>query len=302
MKRELIESVKGVFEPFVYIVKDNHTGIKYIGSRTSYANHKAKLSDLGSRYFTSSKIVSNLWKNDVDRFDILECVLCDSNLHAIEMEDFLLQECDAVKSSDYYNMSRGGLYFNTSGKEFPESAKRKISEANKGNPGWIKGLTHSNETKKKISDIRTGTKRSLESRRKQSMSVKGEGNHFYGKKHTKENIKRMSDCKKGENHPNYGKKIQHPFRKCEYCCLTVSPTNLKRWHGDNCLLNPDHKQTLIGVCYPISRECMCPYCDVKGTLTKTRKSPSPNFLRNHFDKCKHKPAPQEDSAMAFGSF
>ena len=51
---------------------------------------------------------------------------------------------------------------------------------------------HSDETKKLMSEIKTGSVRSKSSREKQSKTVSGVNNHFYGKKHTAESRKKMS--------------------------------------------------------------------------------------------------------------
>lgn len=52
--------------------------------------------------------------------------------------------------------------------------------------------THSDETKKLVSEIKIGSTRSKSSREKQSKTVSGVNNHFYGKKHTAESRKIMS--------------------------------------------------------------------------------------------------------------
>jgi hypothetical protein len=56
---------------------------------------------------------------------------------------------------------------------------------------------HSEETKKLMSQIKLGSKRSKSSREKQSKSMNGTNNHFYGKTHSAEARKIMS--KKAKN-------------------------------------------------------------------------------------------------------
>jgi len=71
----------------------------------------------------------------------------------------------------------------------------------------------SEETKRKISQIKKGKKFSEEHKRKLSETKKGENNPFYGKKHTVEAIDKMSEAKKGENNPFYGKKHNAETRR-----------------------------------------------------------------------------------------
>jgi len=66
------------------------------------------------------------------------------------------------------------------GKHHSEEAKRKISEANKGNQ-YAKGFIHSKKFKRKI-----------------SMVTRGENNPFYGKNHSENARKKMSKAHKGK--------------------------------------------------------------------------------------------------------
>lgn len=59
------------------------------------------------------------------------------------------------------------------GKPKSIETKKKISQANKGNPSWIKGKHHTEETKKKISETQRGTVFSEKRRRNMSEAHKG---------------------------------------------------------------------------------------------------------------------------------
>jgi len=74
------------------------------------------------------------------------------------------------------------------GKKLPplsEKHKRKMSETLKGHPGWNKGISHSEEVKRKISKAMKGKKNTLgkhltkEHRRKMSEAGKGSKCHFW---------------------------------------------------------------------------------------------------------------------------
>jgi hypothetical protein len=72
-----------------------------------------------------------------------------------------------------------------------EETKRKQSEAHKGNTTWL-GKTHSEETKRKMSDTRKGKTHSEETKRKQSEAKKG-------KTFSEESKRKMSEAQKGKS-------------------------------------------------------------------------------------------------------
>jgi hypothetical protein len=72
-----------------------------------------------------------------------------------------------------------------------EETKRKKSEAHKGNTTWL-GKTHSEETKRKMSDTRKGKTHSEETKRKQSEAKKG-------KTFSEESKRKMSEAQKGKS-------------------------------------------------------------------------------------------------------
>ena len=89
-RRKLNERIENEYEPFCYIIRDEITGIMYIGSRTITTRGYAMEKDLGYSYFTSSKIVKELWSNDNERFSIIKIYSCNSNLDALSLEHFLI--------------------------------------------------------------------------------------------------------------------------------------------------------------------------------------------------------------------
>lgn len=111
---------------------------------------------------------------------------------------------------DYgYNITKGGEVI---GKHSEES-KRRMSESQKKKlisketierlREAFRGRTHSNETKKKISESQMGSKNSFygkthteEARRKISESVSGEKNGMYGETHSDDVKKKISELKK----------------------------------------------------------------------------------------------------------
>jgi len=87
---------------------------------------------------------------------------------------------------------------------FYQSNKFGYNISRGGQKGWMIGLKHSEETKKKISELNKGEKNSFygkhhteETKRKISESNKGNAS-FLGKHHTEETKKRLSDLNKGK--------------------------------------------------------------------------------------------------------
>ena len=78
---------------------------------------------------------------------------------------------------------------------------------NKTNGGeGVSGYTHTEETKKKISEIGKGRECKQETRKKLSEASKG-------KSISEETKRKMSEVKKGENNPNYGKEMSEEHKQ-----------------------------------------------------------------------------------------
>jgi len=245
----------GKYEPFVYIIEEIDTGMKYIGSRTA---KNCLHSDLGSTYFTSSKIIT--WNKD--EFKILNIIKCASNHDAIILEILLIKENNAVKDKNYYNRCCNGVAFNISGIERSHDTRKKISLDNKefyeSNDHHMKGKCghlHNNygkklseQTRKKMSDSRRDQKRSPHTDlAKMNISNGLKGNipwnkgktgvyskdslekmsknsmYWLGKKHTKETLEKMSNTAKNRKK-----------KQCPYCKRYLDPGNYAQFHGEKC--------------------------------------------------------------------
>ena len=80
------------------------------------------------------------------------------------------------------------------GKTHSEETRKKMSEANKSKNNPMYGKTHSEETRKKMSEAKKGKTLSEKTRKKISEANKGENNPMYGKTHSEEARKKMSEA------------------------------------------------------------------------------------------------------------
>lgn len=184
---------------FVYIWTNKINEKKYIGA------HIGKIDDgyIGSGVLFKKAIE----KYGIENFsrEILyieyECI---ENLFLKEME--IINHFDAVNSDSYYNLT------NYDPKYIPKLASNLTRK-------------HTEESKRKLSEAKKGTKIPLHVKEKMSKAQKGRklnrdisnsNNPFYGKKHseeTKKIIKEKCKPKYGKDNPFYGKKHSEETKK-----------------------------------------------------------------------------------------
>ena len=97
--------------PFVYELLDTVTGKWYVGCRTAKGCHP---SDLGVRYFTSSRLVSSIYKANPSRFISKILVSSTDSEYVVKVESDILTFRKAKDSSCSYNMWNGDGKFNAS--------------------------------------------------------------------------------------------------------------------------------------------------------------------------------------------
>ena len=159
------------------------TGRVYIGQSTDinrrWSQYKHKYKHLDSN---TSKLFNSFKKYGFKShiFEVKE----RCNINELNNRERYWQE--------FYNVIEEGLnckFVETDEKSghFSEEIKKKISRANKGKPSPMKGKTHTEETKKKMSELAKNRKQILFG--------------FFGK-HTEESKKKMSDARKGKPAPN----------------------------------------------------------------------------------------------------
>lgn len=99
------------------------------------------------------------------------------------------------------------------GKTHSEESKKKMSEVKKGENNYWYGKQHSDETKKKMSEAHKGKTHSEESKKKMSESKKGENHPLYGKHHSEETKIKMA--KSHNNNSGYLKVSKVKNKNCK---------------------------------------------------------------------------------------
>lgn len=158
---------------YIYMTRNLIDGRLYIGKRKSNVFLKEK-------YLGSGKILKQAVElYGKENFEVELLCECESKEELNEKEIYYIAFYHAQTNNKYYNICKGG-------------------EAGPGGP-MFKGHKHSEETKKKMSDARTGTLNSNYGNRwNQSDELKalhsklssGENNGMFGKKHS-DNTKKL---------------------------------------------------------------------------------------------------------------
>lgn len=173
----------------IYKIVNTANGKIYVGSsidiKNRWAQHKFSL----NKNKHANPILQNAWNKygkDVFQFSILELV---DPLSLTKREQWYIDELNPE-----YNIVTV-VESPMLGRTFSDETKRKMSESRTGKGNSFFGKKHSEETKKKLSEWRLGRKfspHSSETKRKMSDSAKGSGNGFYGKKHSSASIEKIA--------------------------------------------------------------------------------------------------------------
>lgn len=125
--------------------------------------------------------------------------------------------------------------------------------------GFMLGKTHTEETKRAMSEKKIGVKKSEETKKKMSEAQKG-NKKMLGKKHSEETKKKMSLSHAGKKMSSEAiakmsliktgmkykprseesrKKMSEsakkiPLKQCPHCNKIGRPNTMARWHFDNC--------------------------------------------------------------------
>jgi NUMOD3 motif len=130
------------------------------------------------------------------------------------------------------------------GRPLPESAKEKLRQRAAIFGAPFKGKKHTEETRKRMSDIQKTLPRrphKQETKDKLSKLRVGENNPFYGKTHKPETIARMAEATKSRPGAWLGKKFSEEHRAklriertCPHCEKSGKGSAMNRYHMDRC--------------------------------------------------------------------
>ena len=154
------------------------------------------------------RTIKKFCKDDISLIENYDKAIADTTQvwHCHHRRETIYSRSGLKEIGEYYNRPACELIFLTPnehmklhnlGKHLSAETLKKMSEANKGKPSWIKGKHLSAETRKKMSEANKGKYPSEESRKKMSEAHKG-------KPKSAETRKKMSEARKGKHWYNNG--------------------------------------------------------------------------------------------------
>lgn len=143
---------------------------------------------------TNYHLHNSISKYGEDNFEVIPLESTNSKREADKLERKFIKQFNTYKKIGY-NMTPGG------------------EGAGKGEDHPMYGRSHTEETKKKISESNKNKNFSKETREKISKAKSGKNHHMYGKSHTKEAKTKISESLSGDNHYLYGKSLNDEIKE-----------------------------------------------------------------------------------------
>lgn len=175
--------------PFTYVLTHKPSGRRYYGAR--WANG-CQPSDLWSLYFTSSKVVKKLIKEDgKESFDFKIRKVFSSKKECRDWERRVLVRLKVKKKEEWLNEGYGSVPDQT-GFRHSKETREKMSKSHMGISRPMPFLIERNKDKSIFtSEVR---RKGVETKRRNGTL----GNGMLGKKHSPESIQKMSANRKGK--------------------------------------------------------------------------------------------------------
>jgi len=194
---------------FVYITTNIINGKKYIGQKKYIKGWECYL---GSGVHLKRAI--KIYGKENFKIETLKVAYSKLELDTLEIE--FIKEYNAVKDSNYYNISIGGDGgIGLKGRHHSEKTRLEMSIARKGLNTWSKGVKMSKESVNKSRESKIGTHPTKEAMERMSESKIGKNNPWFGKSHTKETKKKMSDYRTKLN-KNQVLEVRNKYATGEY--------------------------------------------------------------------------------------
>lgn len=234
---------------FIYLIKNNINGNTYVGQHTT--------KNLRDRYFGSgSLLIKAIKEYGKENFELGYLVFCENSEELNEQERIWVKFFKEHETRGNYNIAEGGLGGNSGWKptqEWKDNISEKLKEYYKNNP-----VTE--EERKIRSNYISGHKKPESFKKSVKERQTGETNSFYDHHHSEETKHQM---RKSHN--------LTPKIKCEFCDQEFDAGNFKKYHGENCKLNPNRKK---------QKEFLCEHCGYIGNNRGT-------MIHYHWDNCKN---------------
>ncbi len=233
--------------PFTYIITHKPTNVKYYGVR--YAKH-CHPNDLGTKYFSSSKIVKPLIiKEGVENFSFEVRKIFETKEAAVAWEYKFLTRINAAQSPNWFNRYNGNRKFlilpgHNLGHKKSDQTKQKMSKP--------KSAEHRQKLKEHLDVVRTVPIWTDDRRAQYSEMMSGEKNHNHGRSDHPGaiNFANIAKARKGRTFEElYGDRAQELKEKCSrsasapkrtaecpHCGKIGAVHLMPRYHFDNCKL------------------------------------------------------------------
>lgn len=177
----------------IYAIRNNRNGALYIGQTSDLVGRKYRhFFDLRNGNHENPRLQNSYNKYGSDVFSFEVILYCEPHELNYYEQKFL------DKTPNLYNIHRECTY-SSRGVKHSKETRKKISEKNKGNKNHL-GKRHAPESILKMSLAKKGKKHSDETKKKIGEANKGHPAYsgMSGKHHSEESKKKMSESKKGK--------------------------------------------------------------------------------------------------------
>jgi len=252
---------------YIYVIINKVNNKIYVGQTINiYARWLKHISC--SRDVYNHPLYNSMRKYGIDNFYIEKIDECDSLEECNKLEEWWIKYLQTQNRLFGYNINFGG-----DNKKMTEETKQKLSLLNNGEGNPFFGKTHSEETKKILSEIKIGITLSKETKQKMSKSRCRENNGMFGKHHTDDTRKKISNANKGklvgEDNPFFGQIHSEKTKK------KISKANKGK------ILSEEHKNK-------ISDSLKGKMSGIHNPMYGKIGEDNPNYGKSHSDETKQK--------------